>query len=309
MILPRILILGSVVLLTLGIAAPVFGVPLDAPSAQLLSADRTSIALQVQAGPSGAPAGFIVEWLPADEYHALGGWPVTGAGVQVGEFSGVPTLNAAPQTGSYHLGSLESVTIVLGRLFDETGVACTNREELPEGTTFMIRVCASAGNGLESSAPSATLAAATLPPNEYDCTLTQGFWKNHPESWLRVSSIALGTVTYSRTQLLDILGQPARGNGLVSLAHQLIAARLNLLLGATAPPGVAAAIVQADALIGGRIVPPIGSGTLSPGLTSGLTDLLDDFNSGRLGPGHCPDGHRIVSVTGATWGALKSFYR
>jgi hypothetical protein len=297
------------VLLALGLAAPVFGVPLDAPSAWLLSADRTSITLRVQAGRSGAPGGFVVEWLPADQYHALGGWPVAGVGVQVGDFSGVPTLNAAPETGSYRLGPEEALTIVLGRLFDETGVACTNQEELPEGTTFMVRVCASAGNGLESSPPSATLTAATSSPGQCDCTLTQGFWKNHVESWLRVTSITLGGVAYNQSQLLAIFGRPAKGNGLVSLAHQLIAARLNLLLGVTAPPGVAAALSQADALIGARVVPPIGSGTLSPGLTSGLTDVLDAFNSGSLGPGHCPDGLRVVPVTGATWGALKSIYR
>ena len=297
------------VLLALGLAGPAFGVPLDAPSPSLLTADRTSVTLRVQAGPSGAPAGFVVEWLSADRYHALGGWPAGGAGVQVGDFNGVPTLNVTPETGGYRLGSGETVLIVLGRLFDETGVASTNREELPEGTTFMIRVCASAGDGIESSPPSPTLTAATLSPGVYDCTLTQGFWKNHPESWLRVSSLMLGEVSYSQSQLLAIFGQPANGNGLVALAHQLIAVQLNLLLGVVPPPEVAAAIHQADALIGARIVPPIGSGALSASLTAGLTSALDSFNGGSLGPGHCPDGSQPVPVRRATWGTLKSIYR
>src|SRR5688572_23676843 len=59
------------------------------------------------------------------------------------------------------------------------------------------------------------------------CTLTQGYWKNHPEAW-PVASLELGSVTYSKAQLLSIFRTPVSGNGLVSLAHQLIAAKLNV---------------------------------------------------------------------------------
>src|SRR5687767_5945628 len=58
---------------------------------------------------------------------------------------------------------------------------------------------------------------------EEDCTFTQGFWKNHPEDW-PVDELTLGNVTYSKDELLAIFGEPVSGNGLISLAHQLIAA-------------------------------------------------------------------------------------
>src|SRR3989344_377587 len=72
-----------------------------------------------------------------------------------------------------------------------------------------------------------TLTPSPSPTPAQNCTLTQGYWKNHPDSW-PVSSLILGTTVYTKAQLLTIFGQPVAGNGLVSLAHQLIAAKLNI---------------------------------------------------------------------------------
>jgi hypothetical protein len=109
------------------------------------------------------------------------------------------------------------------------------------------------------------------------CTSGQGFWKNHyPDSW-PVTSLTLGTVSYSASQLEDIFNTPVGGpaNGLISLAHQLIAAKLNVARGAPAP----AEIAGADALIGGLVVPPVGSGYLAPSAVSSLVAALDAFNN------------------------------
>ena len=121
------------------------------------------------------------------------------------------------------------------------------------------------------------------------CTLTHGYWKTH-EIW-PVSSLYLGTVSYSQAQLVSILWQPVGGNGLISLAYQLIAAKLNQANGAAVPPGVAAAIAAADVMIDGLVVPPIGAGYLDPGMTSALSDTLDLYNKGLYpgGPPHCPE--------------------
>src|SRR6185503_5119844 len=105
-----------------------------------------------------------------------------------------------------------------------------------------------------------------------DCALTQGYWKNHASAW-DVTMLSLGNVSYTQDELLAIFRTPVRGNGLISLAHQLIAAKLNVANGADAS-GVD--IAGADALIGDLVVPPIGDGYLAPGSTSGLVGELDD---------------------------------
>jgi hypothetical protein len=100
----------------------------------------------------------------------------------------------------------------------------------------------------------------------------------------------LGTVTYTETQLLAILNQPVKGNGLVSLAHQLIAAKLNLANGAGGT-AISGTIASADSMIGGLLVPPAGGGSLSTSSVGSLVSLLDQFNNGLLtgGPGHCSE--------------------
>jgi hypothetical protein len=110
------------------------------------------------------------------------------------------------------------------------------------------------------------------------CTLSQGYWKTHASAW-PVSSLTLGSTTYSKAQLLDILNQPVVGNGLISLAYQLIAAKLNIANGANGAT-VTTTIADADALIGALVVPPVGSGSLQPSDTGALTTALEAFNAG-----------------------------
>ena len=123
------------------------------------------------------------------------------------------------------------------------------------------------------------------PKEDKGCTLTQGYWKNHPEDW-PVVALTLGTVTYTQAQLLAILNTPVKGNGLISLAHQLIAAKLNIADGAD-DSDIDDAIEDADNLIGSLVIPPVGSGFISPSETSDLIGDLTDFNEGETGPGSC----------------------
>jgi hypothetical protein len=127
------------------------------------------------------------------------------------------------------------------------------------------------------------------------CTLTQGFWKNHglnspgnQENEWPVNHLTLGTVNYTQLQLQSILDEPVKGNGLISLAHQLIAAKLNIANGAD-PTAISSTITAADNLIGGKVVPPVGNGSLTPAQVSALVTALTNFNEGTTGPGHCSD--------------------
>jgi hypothetical protein len=133
------------------------------------------------------------------------------------------------------------------------------------------------------------------------CTLTQGFWKTHTglgpqaDAWpaLPGGTMTLGTVAYTKAQLISILNAPVKGNGLISLAHQLIAANLNILNGASATD-ISASITAANTLIGALIVPPVGSGFLAPSAVSSLVGALADFNEGETGPGHCDELEPII---------------
>jgi hypothetical protein len=87
---------------------------------------------------------------------------------------------------------------------------------------------------------------------------------------------------------MAILDNAAQSNGLVILAHQLIAAKLNIANGAD-PSAVQQTLIDADNMIGGLVVPPIGNGYLPPSQTSNLTETLTEYNEGTIGPGHCND--------------------
>ncbi len=128
---------------------------------------------------------------------------------------------------------------------------------------------------------------ATLPCVGSSCTYTQGYWRTHPDAW-PVTSLTLGTVTYQAAELMAILDNPAQGNGLVILIHQLIAAKLNIANGAD-PSEVQQTIVDADAMVAGLVIPPIGNGYLPASQTSALTETLTEYNEGTIGPGHCND--------------------
>jgi len=94
----------------------------------------------------------------------------------------------------------------------------------------------------------------TTAPNK--CPLGQGYWKTHPDAW-PVTTLTLGTVSYTKAELLDILKTPpgkTKSDASVILAYQLIAAKLNLANGSN-PCSFAATIAEADALIGGRTIP------------------------------------------------------
>ncbi len=302
-------------LLSLTLATSASAAVLETPALELDHTSRTSVVLDVVAGSTGAPAGFTVEWMPADVHDAIGGWPAASDPriVRVA-FTGTPTLNIHTGTTSYQLGSAEAATVEIGDLFDETGIAGNGTMELQPGIEYVVRVRANGDGQAEASLYSPTMRFGTQGVSSQNCTYTQGFWKTHGSGACQngnnanvwpVGSLMLGSVNYTAAQLCAIFNQPAQGNGLVSMAHQLIAAKLNIAQGAVAPAAVSTAIANADAMIGGLVVPPVGSGSLSPGSTSGLTNTLDQFNNGVSGPGHCGSTNAVPS----TWGGVKTIYR
>jgi hypothetical protein len=279
---------------------------MDTPVISCADATNVGVDVEVCAGATGAPAGFSLQWITAEQY-ALGpdgvagtlddnSWPASdSADLCKASFSG----NANQST--FNLAPNACVTVdISDSLFDEQG-ASSNCANVPLvcGTDYVFRAFTHANSTLMRSDFTANQTCSTLDCEELDngCTLTQGYWKTHgpiptgnnSNEWPQEvidNGMNLGNVTYTALELQAIFDNPAAGNGLISLAHQLIAAKLNVASGADGS-SIAGAIAAADALIGDLVVPPVGAGSLPNSQTSSLTGELALFNEGTTGPGHC----------------------
>ena len=132
------------------------------------------------------------------------------------------------------------------------------------------------------------------PPPGPVCTLTQGFWKNHGELWDAVSDgkpfLTTSTFYNSGVSYLTIMNTPpAKGNAYLQLAHQFIAASLNVNGAPSGDAAVDAALAGAAAYFAGA---PAGiPNPVDPTRSQlqGWATTLEAYNSGKTGPGHCGD--------------------
>jgi hypothetical protein len=285
---------------------------MDTPTITCVSGvdNDVNIYVQVCAGATGAPAGFSIQWMTRAAFAANNN-----------QFylSDDPRLCKASFSGNangsiYNLAPNACSTVKIGdNLFDNAG-ASSNCASTPLecNTEYVFQAFAHANSTLQRSSFTSPLTCKTDPctGSGGGCTFTQGYWKTRGPTntdstvgvicdctsggnsnvWpaaVMTNGLVLGTVPYTAFQLCSIFNTPAGGNGLISLAHQLIAAKLNIASGADGS-SVAGAIASADAQIGSLVVPPVGAGFLSPGSTSALTGALTTYNEGTTGPGHCP---------------------
>lgn len=286
----------------------------DTPTLTLGVTGLARQTITVTAGASGAPEGFTIWWMKKSDFLANNGeWWLYGYATQ-GEasFTGTPSLNVFPnQAASYRLGPYESITVEIGDLLGETGVETVDWRtewggELEYGTDYVFCGFANASPTVYQSGFTDNFEDVTL--QTQDCTFTIGYWKNHPEAWPPTClPMQLGNNFYTAAEVMAIANQPVAGNGAISLAHQLIAAKLNVCQGAN-PTAVAACINAADALLatcGADKIPPHGTCNLAPAATSATTQCLDDYNNGITGPGHCVS----TPTKRASWGELKVLHR
>jgi hypothetical protein len=286
----------------------------DTPTLTLGVTGLARQTITVTAGLSGAPEGFTIWWMKKSDFLANNGeWWLYGDPTQ-GEatFTGTPTLNVFDgQPSSFRLGAGESITVEIGDLFDETGVAATAWRpdwvgELEYGTDYVF--CAFANGNAQTYQSGFTDNFYDVTLETQDCTYTIGYWKNHTEQWpASCFPMQLGNNFYTAAEALAILNTSAAGNGAISLAHQLIGAKLNVCQGAN-PAAAAACINAADALLatcGADKVPPSGTCSLSPGSTSATNQCLENYNEGLTGPGHCV----TTPSKRSTWGELKVLHR
>jgi len=172
----------------------------------------------------------------------------------------------------------------------EVGTGASGKNVLPGASGWFVWSVAqnTTGRCVNSSSQAGRFGDFNLNLNcPIGCTLTQGFWKNHPTAW-PVTSLTIGGVTYTEAQLITILKTPpAGGDATYILIHQLIAAELNVANGADSST-IAATITAADNYLAAH---PLGSNPPEPAHSQGtsLADTLDKYNSGITGPGHCPE--------------------
>jgi hypothetical protein len=130
-----------------------------------------------------------------------------------------------------------------------------------------------------AAAISEIIAACGSSANE--CPLSQGYWKNHLESWPVEDGLEIGGTFYTNDELLEILNTPPkRGNSNLILAHQLIAALLNSVNGSDPAP-IADEVAEAQVLLAGVELP--GDYQKDPRMNA-LAGDLDEYNNRWLTP-------------------------
>ena len=131
---------------------------------------------------------------------------------------------------------------------------------------------------LFSFGPSATSAQPS-------CCLTQGYWKNHVDQWNSTQTFFCTGMSWE-----DVLNTPVGGNPYLDLAHQWIAASLNLnVIGGTGtlpPSNIAAEYNDGLNLLSAYCI----NETIAPNLQADATNdatVLNNFNNGQMGIAHC----------------------
>ena len=299
--------------------------PIDAPQIFCASSSIGSINITICAansgtGSTGLPAGFSLQWMTCEDYAANGNqWFA----------SDDPRLCKASFSGNanssrYALAPGACVTVNVGNFLFDQGTSTTCSGALRCGTCYLFRAFGHATSNLNRSGFTSNLNCSTdgcsSQCDDGDqcefcncCVIDAIHWPTEGPpgcaSFTRdrwpVTSLTLGTVTYTDLELCAILNTPPNGNGLITLAQELIAAKLNQIsislqlqvFGVSLCSGytceqmamIARCTADADELIGGLVIPPHGSGFLDPNATASLAACLHPFNGSTFGVDGCPD--------------------
>lgn len=132
------------------------------------------------------------------------------------------------------------------------------------------------------------------------CTLTQGYWKTHSqqgpapydaEGWGALGGDEEGEIFFlSGMTWLEVFNTAPKGNAYYNLAHQYMAAYLNVANGASVPSEVQDALDDAEDLFNNYTPEDIaalkGNNALRQEFIA-LAGILGSYNEGQIGPGHC----------------------
>ena len=229
--------------------------PMSTPIISCGGSGQDYIDINVTAGsPTGAPAGFSIQWQTTGDYAQFG-WPADSSCPP--DINGVPTCgesfckasfsgNAA--FSNYNLAAGQSVSVRIGDLLLDSG-ASTNCPDvrLLCSHNYVFRAFAHGNSTQQRSAFTGNLTCSTLEcPVECDANVKSlDFWRTHvctgegcqedawPQSVLE-NGLTFGCTSYSAEELEAILlTTPDEGDCTTALLHQVIIAKLNIANGAS----------------------------------------------------------------------------
>lgn len=181
----------------------------------------------------GDPTTVIDECVDVSDLLESGGLPI-GDPVDLGSACVADSPKTFTYTKTY---GPAGIPLVCGdNTFDNTATLVTNDTETEDSDTESITITVDCPEG---------------------CSLTQGYWKTHndsfhggaptDETWLLLGADAENTTFYlSGHSWFHVFWTAPAGNVYYNLAHQYMAAVLNILAGASAPANVIAGIAQAE---------------------------------------------------------------
>ena len=135
------------------------------------------------------------------------------------------------------------------------------------------------------------------------CTYTQGYWKTHVDYYAKPQFAKKRDSTWdlidgagaanedapffgSGMSYIEVMWTPPKGNAYFNLAHQYIAAKLNVLDGAS-DTAVAADLVAAEAMLANLPTSNYWKNKTNRQDALELAGRLGAYNEGETGPGHC----------------------
>ena len=206
--------------------------------------------------------------------------------------------NAVSISDSFPGAALANFSLSTSRTFTYARVIAASSLTCGVATTLGNTATLATDDNAPASSSASVVATLTCPPpppppTSTGCTLTQGYWGTHSSkgpakydaTWATLESAPFyqsGTTYYGVLQL------PTKGNAYYALAHQFIAAKLNILKGATAPAGFNMGAVETffQTYTPAQIAALKGSAPVrAQALAWAAT--LDDYNNGRLNVSHC----------------------
>jgi hypothetical protein len=176
-----------------------------------------------------------------------------------------------------------------------------------EGTYEVPNSACFTTNSTETQGCDSENVSVTVAPMNVGCTLTQGYWRTHSkygpapydDTWMVEGFEGIGGLEDALFFLSpqthhQVLWTPPKGNAYYNLAHQWIAAFLNLENGAFMPDEVVGVFEAAQNLLNEKTPDDLlklkGKDARElPALFIQLSTVLDNYNNGELGPGHCSE--------------------